>query len=146
MANIHIVTGSVMGTAQGVAQSAHKILEQLGHTVFVHETFTANNFDEKAALLVCTSSTGMGDLPENIMPFYQFLLSPDRSLVNMKYGIISLGDSSYPNFAQAGIHIDETLADLGAVRIGERLIMDAILVDDYEQESADWIKEWATII
>lgn len=146
MANIHIVTGSVMGTAEGVAQSAHKILEQFGHTVFAHETFSVDNFDENAILLVCTSSTGMGDLPENIIPFYHFLLSPDRSLAGMKYGIISLGDSSYPNFAQAGIHLDETLADLGAVRLGDRLIMDAILVEDHQQEASTWIKEWATLL
>lgn len=142
MKKIQIFAGSVMGTANGVAKTAEQILMGLGHDTVFYQTFDKNLFDTHAITLVCTSSTGMGDLPENIQPFYNHLRNDSPNIVGMLYGIISLGDSSYPNFAQAGKSIDDALADLGARRIGEPLVMDALLVDDHEEEASTWIYAW----
>jgi len=142
MAKVQIVFGSVMGTAEGVAKTAEMILQGFGHETVLHQPFDKNLFDAEAATLVCTSSTGMGDLPENIVPFYQFLTSEPPKIHGRRYGVISLGDSSYPNFAQAGETIDAALADLGAERLGEVCIMDATEVGDHEEEIVDWLTAW----
>lgn len=142
MAKIDIVVGSVMGTALGVARHAAKLLESNGHTITLHEIFRQKSLDNDTNLLICTSSTGMGDLPESIAPFYRFLLTSNPPIANMPYGVISLGDSSYPNFAQAGTTIDEALSDLGAKRCGDILVMDAIYEDDHEQTAAIWLEQW----
>jgi len=146
MAKIQIIVGSVMGTAAGVARSVQTVLEGFGHEVRLVENFEAQQFDLKSIILVCTSNTGMGDLPENITPFYSHLVTQYPAIAGTPYGIINLGDSSYPNFAEAGKLMDDTLADLGARRLGEPLVLDAILVDDHEQEAATWIAQWQALI
>jgi len=135
-----------MGTAAGVARSVQTALEGFGHEVRLVENFEAQQFDLKSIILVCTSNTGMGDLPENITPFYNHLVTQYPAIAGTPYGIINLGDSSYPNFAEAGKLMDDTLADLGARRLGEPLVLDAILVDDHEQEAATWIAQWQALI
>ncbi len=135
-----------MGTAESVARNAEAILSGSGHTVVLHERFDKKAIQDSDILLVCTSSTGMGDLPQNIIPFFQYILSPPIDMSNIRYGLISLGDSSYPNFAEAGKVIDEQLQTLGAQRLGEMLVMDDILVDDHEEESTPWISQWQALI
>lgn len=133
-----------MGTAESVARNAEAILSGSGHTVVFHERFNEQAIQDNDVLLVCTASTGMGDLPQNIISFYQYLLAPPMDMSNIRYGVISLGDSSYPNFAEAGKIIDEQLQDIGAKRLGEVFVMDDILVDDHEEESTPWITQWQT--
>ena len=148
MAKIQIIIGTVMGNAFEVAQTVHQELSKENHTVTLNPAFSAGDLsdDNDEIILVCTSNTGMGDLPENILPFFVHLTNDVPNIVGRRYGIINLGDSSYPSFAEAGKTIDNALSDLGAQRIGEQLILDAILVDDYHQETIDWLNNWKTLI
>ncbi|MFL0803219.1 MAG: flavodoxin domain-containing protein [Agarilytica sp.] len=149
MAKVNIVVGSVMGTSLEVAQAAKTVLESSEHTVAIYENFSPENaavFDPQSILLVCCSSTGMGDLPQNIAPFYQVLTTQFPPIAGMAYGVISLGDSSYPNFAQAGKTIDEALADIGAARLGEILILDATQTQNHTADAQAWLTEWANLL
>ncbi|VUD68920.1 Sulfite reductase [NADPH] flavoprotein alpha-component [Thalassocella blandensis] len=146
MANIRIFVGSVMGTATGVAATAQAILEGYGHHVSIDSDLTQQPLNSSDIVLVCTSNTGMGDLPHNIVPFYSELTQNNPAITGMRYGVINLGDSSYMNFAEAGKLLDQTLEDMGAVRIGEPLILDAIYVDDHEEEAGEWIEQWQALI
>lgn len=155
MANIHIVVGSVMGTAYGVAFSVKAVLEGLGHSVNIIEHFKPDNFpggnlshclSDGSLVLVCTSNTGMGDLPESIASFYTHLINDNPPIYGLRYGLINLGDSSYPNFGEAGIRLDETLSDLGARRIGDLLTLDAIEAVNPEDSAASWIAEWQKLL
>ncbi len=138
-----------MGTSLEVAQTAKTVFESSGHKVTIYENFSPENttvFDRESALLVCCSSTGMGDLPQNIAPFYQVLTTQFPAVAGMAYGVISLGDSSYPNFAQAGKTLDEALADIGAARLGEMLILDATQTQNHAEEAKEWLTEWASLL
>ncbi len=138
-----------MGTALSVAQTAKTILDESGHQATLHESFNADDasfFDPSSILLVCTSSTGMGDLPQNIIPFYLHLTNQFPAIAGMHYGVISLGDSSYPNFAQAGATIDEALADIGAVRLGKVLVLDATQIDDHDKAAAEKLSDWIKLL
>ncbi len=138
-----------MGTSLEVARAAKTVLENCGHEVTAYENFAPENtavFDPNSVLLVCCSSTGMGDLPQNITPFYQVLTTQFPRIAGMAYGVISLGDSSYPNFAQAGKTIDEALADIGAARLGEMLILDATQTQDHAADASKWVSEWASLL
>ncbi len=149
MAKINIVVGSVMGTSLEVAQAAKTVFESSGHEVITYENFSPEDtavFDPQSALLVCCSSTGMGDLPQNIAPFYQVLTTQFPAIAGMAYGVISLGDSSYPNFAQAGKTLDEALADIGATRLGEMLILDATQTQNHAADAQAWLTEWAGLL
>ncbi len=149
MAHINIVVGTVMGTTLDVAKTAQSILEGAGHSASLVESYSGSDmsiFDPSSILLVCTSSTGMGDLPQNIVPFYLTLTQKFPAIAGMKFGLISLGDSSYPNFAQAGNIIEEALLDIGAVSLGDKLVLDAITVDDHEEEAEKWLQSWVALL
>lgn len=145
MAAIHIIIGSVMGTAIEVAQAVQQIFSAAGHEVRLNAGFHKGQLDENPSevILICTSNTGMGDLPLNIVPFYEHLKTDFPKIAGRRYGVINLGDSSYPNFAQAGKTLDEAMADLGAQRIGEPLILDAIYSIDPVAEARAWAEDWS---
>lgn len=136
-----------MGTALEVAQAVAATLEGCGHTVQVNPQFQPGQLsDSEELLLICTSNTGMGDLPANIAPLYAHLLTDPPPLVGRRYGVINLGDSSYPNFAEAGATLDNALADVGATRVGEPLVLDAILTDDHADEACAWVQQWEQLL
>ena len=64
MASIQVLVGSVMGTAETVAEAVAAELRQLQHTVTVNFQADVSDIlrDENEILLVCTSNTGSGDL------------------------------------------------------------------------------------
>jgi MioC protein len=137
-----------MGTALDVAQALAQALNTAGHETRINPAFQKGQLDESPSeiLLICTSNTGMGDLPMNIAPFYEHLKNDYPNVAGRRYGVVNLGDSSYPNFAQAGKTLDETLADLGAQRIGEPLILDAIFTSDPTAEALAWADTWSRLL
>lgn len=142
MAKINIVVGTVMGNALEIAKTAESILQGYGHEPQLFERFDKRALDPENILLVITSSTGMGDIPQNILPLFMHLLQDKPQITGMTYGVISLGDSSYPNFAQAGHTFDEILGDSGAVRIHEVLILDALAEEDPHDQTEAWLSDW----
>lgn len=143
MAHIHIIVGSVMGTATQIAQQSADFLNQR-HTITVSKTFDSSDFSPKRALLICTSNTGVGDLPANIVPFYHYITCNLPNIAGQRYGIINLGDSSYPNFAKAGETLDNALADIGAIRAHSPLVFDALEGEPSSQKLIDWLTAWET--
>lgn len=133
-----------MGTALEVAQAIQQVFHQAGHQVRVNADFRKGQLEEnpEEVILICTSNTGMGDLPLNIAPFYEHLKNDYPRIAGRRYGVINLGDSSYPNFAQAGKTLDDAMADLGAKRIGEPLVLDAIYNNDPGAEARTWAEDW----
>ena len=95
MAVIQIIVGSVMGTALGVAQTLQQTLANSGHQVSINTLFQRGqlNADPKEILLICTSNTGSGDLPMNIVPFYEHLKNDYPMIAGRRYGLVNLGDS-----------------------------------------------------
>lgn len=148
MAQIHIIVGSVMGTALEVAQALQQAFSLSGHQARVNPTYQAGQLtaDANEVILICTSNTGMGDLPANITPLYEDLTVNFPNIAGRRYGIVNLGDSSYPNFALAGKTLDEALADLGAQRVGETLVLDAIYTSDYAKEVKQWAEHWEKML
>lgn len=144
MASIKIIVGTVMGTALEVAEAVQGVFQSGGHATRIITAFTPRDLEggENEVLLICTSNTGMGDLPQNIVPFYTHLTCHYPRLAGRCYGLINLGDSSYPNFAEAGRSLDHAMLELGALRLGEPLVLDAIYVDDPAGEAQTWAREW----
>lgn len=144
MASIQILVGSVMGTAEGVAAAVSEELRALNCQVAIN--FTATVADILAApndvLLLCTSNTGSGDLPDNIQPLYLELTRDYPRIAGRRYGVINLGDSSYTTFNEGGHALDAAFEDLGATRVGEPLVLDASEGEDPEALARAWVKNW----
>lgn len=133
-----------MGTALEVGQALEDTFSGLGHNVWLNAEFQPGQLTQNPdeVLLLCTSNTGMGDLPANIAPLWVHLTNDYPAISGRRYGLINLGDSSYPNFAQAGRTLDEAMADLGAQRLGDPLVLDANYLVDPADEAAAWALEW----
>ncbi len=89
------------GNALLVAEEAEAILSGLGHKAKVFEDPEIQDWEPYSGkyVLVVTSTTGQGDLPDSIVPLYEGM--KDMYQPHLRYGIIALGDSTYANFAAA---------------------------------------------
>ena len=144
MATLSIIVGSVYGTAKAVANDIKADLEGTGHSVNVIEDAKAADLptDDGALLLICTSTTGAGELPGNLEPFYNELKATPQPLGHIRYSVISLGDSSYGDtYLGGGQLMNDLFADLGATLIAPALEIDAMEVMMPEEEAVPWAAE-----
>ncbi|WP_036768975.1 flavodoxin [Photorhabdus australis] len=148
MAKIGIFVGTVYGNALAVAEEAQQILEQQGHEIEVFEEGELEQWQSylDQVILVITSTTGQGDLPDNIHPLYCSLRDELGYQPELRYGIIALGDGSYENFCGGGHTFDELLQEQGAIRIGEILLVDAVEEAEPEVFAQPWIKQWGELV
>lgn len=133
-----------MGTAQGIAEHLKAQLESAQHNVLLNNRYRPGDLsaNPESIILICTSNTGMGDLPATIAPMLRDICMNNPDLRERRFGIINLGDSSYPNFAQAGQTLDEALTDMCATRIGTPLVLDAMEGGDYPSLAKIWLNDW----
>jgi flavodoxin len=148
MASIQILIGSVFGGAEQVAEITATRLRELGHEVSLNTYARPEDLVRSAdeILLLCHSNTGAGDLPDNIQPIFLHLTRDYPRIAGKRYGVINLGDSSYTTFNEAGQMLDAAFADLGAIRIGEPLVLDACSGDSPEALTLDWVNSWAQLL
>ena len=141
-----ILVGTMTNTAEYVAQAIEMACGDLMAAIEVRmmDGLDGSVFDEDALYVICTSTYGSGDVPDNAQALYASLDSHPRFLGHVRYGLIALGDSAqYPNtFANGGRLFDARLSDLGAIRVGEPLVIDAFTVDDPEAAGTAWCREW----
>lgn len=145
MASLRILVGSVYGGALLTARAIRTALESDGHQVTLLESPRLGDIlDNNDALLVCTSTTGQGELPPNLLPFWLELREQLPSLAGRPFGIIVLGDSSYGDtFCGAGNLMEEALLEAGARKLGDTLRIDAMETTEPEAEAVPWARDWS---
>lgn len=148
MSQIQILVGSVTGNAESIAELAAEELQRKGHQISINHFAQVEDLvrSPDEILLICTSNTGAGDLPDNLQPLYVQMTREYPAIAGRQYGLINLGDSSYTTFGEAGRAIDDVFADLGAQRIGEPLVLDACSGDDPEATAREWLEQWAALL
>ncbi|GFM83996.1 flavodoxin [Pseudomonas cichorii] len=143
---VAIISGSVYGSAEEVARHAGAILRDAGHEPLHNSRITLAELQafEPQALLAVTSTTGMGELPDNILPIYSQLRdSLPAFLRGLPAGVIGLGDASYGDtFCGGGEQIRELFAELGAVEVQEMLRLDASESVTPESDAEPWLAEF----
>lgn len=149
MAEILIVVGSESGNARLVAECVRDELTRLGHTASIStdRDCAELRLQERELLLVCTSTYGYGDWPDNIAPFAHSLHALRPDLSRLRYGVIALGDRTYTDsFCLAGRRLDDALRRLGATRLGPRLEIDACAQPFPDEDALAWVKDWAPLL
>ena len=133
------------GIAQLVAQEIELRLDGEGLRIATLEMdeLDAGVFAGGGLFLICTSTYGQGDVPDNAKQLYESLQSVRPDLGNVCYGVIALGDMTYAEtFCNGGKRFDRILTELGAKRIGDVMLHDASAGTLPEDEAAEWIEGW----
>lgn len=143
---IQIYVGTMTGTAELVAEEVADGLRAEEHEVDIvmMDKLDATAFDDPAPVyLICTSTYGQGDVPDNAQDFFEALKAQRPDLSAIRYGVIGLGDSTYQQtFNFGGKRFDDLLQELGADRIGDRFIHDAADGTMPEEEALTWLQDW----
>lgn len=144
MASIQIIVGSVYGGALMTARAIKQALEAEGHQITVLENPTLTDLVGKDdPVLICTSTTGQGEIPPNLLPFYLALKDQLPQQPGRKFGVIVLGDSSYgETFCGAGELMEEAFYETAAQKVGDTLRIDALETTEPEKNALPWVREW----
>jgi MioC protein len=142
---ITILVGTMTGTAQLCAQEMELALDD-GETEVktkMMDGLDSAVFSEDGVFLVCTSTYGQGDVPDNAKALYDHLCSARPNLSQVRYGVFGLGDRTYAEtFNFGGKRFDDILTELGARRIGERHMHDASSGILPEETALEWCQAW----
>lgn len=143
-----ILVGTMTGTAQLVAQEVELTLEGPDAKI---RTVPMDGLDAGVLaggglFLICSSTYGQGDVPDNAKRLYESLQSVRPDLRGVRYGVIALGDRTYAEtFCNGGRRFDRILTELRAKRIGEIMLHDASAGTMPEEIAARWAAEWISL-
>lgn len=140
-----ILVGTMTGTAQLVAQEIELTLDD-GDTLVrtrAMDGLDVSVFSDGRLFLICSSTYGQGDVPDNAKNLYESLRSMRPDLSGVQYGVVALGDRTYTEtFCNGGRRFDAILSELGARRIGEMMLHDASAGTMPEELAAAWAVDW----
>lgn len=144
--HVVIVSGTVFGAAEDVAHHAAELLTDAGLNVSYnpHATYAQLSALKPDALLFVTSTTGMGELPDNLQPIVAALRDCPPQWQGVLGGVIGLGDACYGEDFCAGAHlICELYEELGVVELQDMLPLDASETVSPEMDAQPWLTEFA---
>lgn len=140
-----IFVGTMTGTAELCAEEIADALSDKGVDAEIElmDGLDSGALDGAETFLICTSTYGQGDVPDNAQAFLESLKADRPDLSGARFGLFALGDMTYSQtFCFGGKQFDQVLTDLGATRVGEMLLHDASSGTLPEDVAADWAADW----
>jgi len=142
MKPIHFIVGTMLGSSEYVADHLSTLISD-NYDIKQHLTPDINDFDlsQPQTWIICTSTHGAGDFPDNIINFVE-QLNENPDLSNIDFGVCALGDTNYDTYCKAGKTIDKKLADLGANSLTTIELIDVSLGVIPEDQAQIWLEKW----
>ncbi|PBP89244.1 flavodoxin [Pseudomonas syringae] len=141
---VAIVCGTVYGSAEEVARHAAALLRAAGHETLVNPRLMLPELlaFEPQAILAVASTTGMGELPDNLMPLYSALRDGlPGELRGLPGAVIALGDASYGDtFCAGGEQMRELFAEMGVTEVQDMLRLDGSESVTPETDAEPWLE------
>jgi len=128
-------TGNSKKVATDFALKAKK--SSINAKVVSLDQYRLNDLPKEEYLLAVISTQGEGEPPASAKKFYDHIHQNGFQLDKLKYGVLALGDTSYPLFCKAGEDVDAQLEKLG----GERFIPIQKCDVDYEPDAEQWFSQ-----
>lgn len=138
-----ILVGTMTGTAELVAEEIGYALEQGGAKVTQLDMADATPavFQRPGRFIICCSTYGSGDVPDNAQALYASLMTEKPDLSAVRYAVFGLGDHAYPEtFGYGGKKFDAVLESLGATRLIATFVHDASGDALPEEACMDWLQ------
>lgn len=142
---LRILVATMTGTAEMVAESLRDRIVEFGGQADIQQMdrVDASVFWAGGRYLICSSTYGQGDAPDNAQALLDALSTERPNLAGVSFGLVALGDMTYAQtFCFGGKKIAKLLTDLGAEMLGEPLFHDASSGTLPEDVAVDWLDGW----
>ncbi|KAF1301360.1 MULTISPECIES: flavodoxin [Enterococcus] len=119
-----IVYASMTGNTEEIADIVAEAMENLAIDVEINECtqVDADEFEDADICIVATYTYGDGELPDEIVDFYEDLQELDLS--GKIYGVCGSGDTFYDDFCKSIDDFDAVFAKTGATKGAESVKVD----------------------
>src|SRR4030095_74788 len=136
---ITIAYGTESGNSKKIANLFASRAKQEGiHAKLVSlDQYRLTDLPKEEYFLTVISTQGEGEPPASAKKFYDHIHQNGFKLPKLKYGVLALGDTSYPMFCKAGEDVDHQLGSLGGERIVEIQRCDV----DFETDAQKWMND-----
>jgi len=98
------------------------------------EQYRLTDLAKEEYFFTVISTQGDGEPPASAKKFYDHIHREPLQLGQLKFGVLALGDTSYPLFCKAGEDVDQQLNRIG----GQRIVNLQKCDTDYEIEAGNW--------
>ncbi len=147
MKKVNLVFGTVYGSAQFVAETLNEKLNDKGYDTKLWQSEELGDYvpDAHDILIIVSSTTGQGDLPDSLLPWFEMVRSAGLYLPELRYSVIALGDSGYDTYCGAGERLDALFKEIGAQPVVELFRIDACETMEPELEALNWLENWVKV-
>ena len=123
---LDILYATQTGNAETVAKKLQLLAKNQGFNVNLVEMnyHDITSFRLLRNVAIVTSTYGNGEVPEMGIDFWEELKSSKVEMVNLRYGLIALGDKSHEIFCGAGRAISKKLDELKCIKVIQNLECD----------------------
>lgn len=146
MADITLISGSTLGSAEYVAEHLAEKLEEAGFSTETLHGPLLEDLQTSGIWLIVSSTHGAGDLPDNLQPLYDAIKEENPDLSNVHYGAVGIGSREYDTFCGAIEKIDALLSTGGAKRVGSLLKVNILDHDIPEDPAEVWVGSWKELL
>lgn len=140
MAHFEIIVGTVLGASEYVADALKETLENFNHSADIHLDANLETLNQSSTWVICTSTHGAGDLPDNIVPFAQQL--KQHTFDDLKFLIVGLGDSSYDTYCNGAMTMQDLMEQSGATLLNKPIHIDVLNHPIPEDKAVEWLTAW----
>ena len=136
---VTLAYGTETGNAKSLATKFAATAKQKGiqAKAVSFDQYRLTDLQKEENFIVVISTQGDGEPPVAAKKFYDAIHDASLNLSKLKYGVLGLGDSSYPMFCQTGKEVDTQLNLRGAQRIIDLETCDT----DYEDVAGEWFQK-----
>ena len=131
---LDILYATQTGNAETVAKKLQLLAKNQGFNATLVEMnyHNINTFRQLRNVAIVTSTYGNGEVPEMGIDFWNELKSSKVEMINLRYGLIALGDKSHEIFCGAGKAISKKLDELKSIKVIQNLECDGDTEGTYE--------------
>ncbi len=136
---VALLWASQTGNVESLSERYVTTLMEAGFDVRLScmSDYPISNLEKAQYVLFMSSTFGDGDPPDNGQAFWTDLKAEQPLQLNhVRYAVIAFGDENYDQFCGHGRQLDQRMAELGAIRLIDRIDCDT----EYQPIADQWLE------